>query len=213
MKSSVLTKLLLGLSFTIAIAMIVVASFAAWPTRHHADPAVLRRPDSHVTGSGEVQLVEFGDFQCGPCRVAEGWVEQARRDYNGRVTFVFRNYPLQSLHPNAQLAAEAAEAAGAQGKYWPMHDKLYADQTAWDGLADPTNTFVGYAANVGVPDSAKFKTDLATNVFTVRVNADTTDALSLGLNATPTFYVNGVRQTRLTSYADLARALTAALKN
>ena len=213
MQSSGLTKILLGLSLTVAIAMVAVASYAAWPTRHHADPAVLRRPDSHVFGTGKVQLVEFGDFECDPCRVAESWVEQARRDYNGRVTFVFRNYPLQSLHPNAQLAAEAAEAAGAQGKYWPMHDKLYADQTAWDGLAEPTNTFVGYAAYVGVTDIAKFKADLATNAFAGRVDADTADALSLGLNATPTFYVNGVRQTHLTSYAGLKQALDAAIKN
>jgi NhaA family Na+:H+ antiporter len=177
-----------------------------------ADPTKLLRSDSHTTGSGSVQLVEFGDIQCPACGAAEPWVEQARQDFAGKVTLVFRNFPLTSLHKNALNAAEAAEAAGAQGKYWEMHDKLYAEQNTWAELADPTANFVTYAQAVGVPDMAKFQADLAAKAYASRIQEDIDDGNALSVNATPTFYVNGIQQTSIASYDDLKKALTAAEK-
>jgi protein-disulfide isomerase len=176
------------------------------------DKAKLVKPESHSIGTGPIQLVEFGDFQCPACGNAEPWVEQARRDFNAKLTFVFRNFPLTQLHPNAMNAAEAAEAAGAQGKYFEMHDKLYANQAAWATLSDPTDSFVSYATSIGVPDIAKFKVDIVGKVYADRIQADVADGNTLNVNATPTFYINGVQQT-IASYNDLKSALDSAAKS
>ena len=176
------------------------------------DTTKLVRSDSHTIGSGSTTLVEFGDLQCPACGNAEPWVAQARTDFAGKVTFVFRNFPLTNLHPNAMAAAEAAEAAGAQGKYWQMHDKLYATQSEWSNLSDPTAKFVSYATTVGVPDMTKFQSDLAAKAFADRIAADVADGNALGINATPTFFVNGVQQASIASYTDLKDALNSAIK-
>jgi protein-disulfide isomerase len=177
------------------------------------DQTKLASATSHTLGTGSVQLVEFGDLQCPACGAAEPWVEQIRRDYVGKVTFVFRNFPLTNLHPNAMNAAEAAEAAGAQGKYFEMHDKLYANQKEWSSLPDPTDKFVEYATAVGVADLTKFKSDLASKAYAGVIQKDATDGNDLGVNATPTFYINGSKPTTsIASYADLKAAVDAASK-
>ena len=165
-----------------------------------------------MTGSAtaKVQMVEFGDYQCPACGAAYPMVKQITDEYasNPNFDFVFRNFPLPQ-HPNAPEAAEAAEAAGAQGQYWQMHDMLYAGQADWVDLADPTAIFVGYATKLGL-NVTTFKTALATNQYASAIAADQSDGNQLGVDATPTLYVNG---TQLTDYSvtTMKTAIDAAL--
>jgi protein-disulfide isomerase len=150
----------------------------------------LVQASSHKTGNGSVTVVEFGDYQCPACEAAYPTTKQMLTDYAGKITFVFRNYPL-SQHKNAKVAAEAAEAAAAQGKFWEMHDKLYDVQNAWANLPDPTDTFASYAAELGL-NAAKLKSDIQSNAYDSVIQADQNDGNDVSVQGTPTFFVNGV---------------------
>lgn len=159
-----------------------------------ASPGLLVRSDSHQTNPGaKVTVVEFGDFQCPVCGAAYPVVKQITDQYqnNKDFNFVFRNFPLPQ-HQFAQLAAEAAEAAGRQGKFWQMYDKLYQNQNDWSVSANPLDLFVSYAQSIGL-DANKFKTDVQNSAFSSKIQADMSDAQALGVDATPTFYINGVQ--------------------
>ena len=143
------------------------------------------------TGSKAV-FVEYGDFQCPSCGSAYPQVKTATESYKDKVLFVFRNFPLTTIHPNARAAAAVAEAAGLQGKYWEMHNQLYESQSDWENLTGDqrTNIFVGYATSLGL-DAAKFKTDLASSAVNSKISFDQALGNKAGVNATPTFYLNG----------------------
>jgi protein-disulfide isomerase len=175
------------------------------------DKTKVVRDTSHQEGSGPVQLVEFGDYQCPACGAAYPNVQQIMKDYNGKVTLYFRNFPLFQVHKNAAAGAEAAEAAGDQGKYWQMHDKLYETQKDWSEDADPTEKFVGYAKDLGL-DTDKFKKALADEQFKKVIDQDTADGNALGINATPTFYINGTKLDGGFDYPTLRDAVEAQLK-
>jgi protein-disulfide isomerase len=195
----------------VVVAVVGVVGGVAWLKKSNTPTATeaLVRPESHLTGAedAKVTLVEFGDFQCPACGQAEPIIEQIRKDYAGKsFAFVFRNYPL-SVHPNAPEAAEAAEAAGAQGKYWEMHDTLYANQTAWADLGDPTPQFVQYAKNIGVKDVKKFETEVKATVYAAKIRADQKDGDALGVQVTPTFFLNGTKMEGVQDYATLTKKI------
>jgi protein-disulfide isomerase len=175
------------------------------------DKTKIVRDSSHQEGSGPVQLVEFGDYQCPACGAAYPNVQQIMKDYDGKVTLYFRNFPLSQVHKNAVAAAEAAEAAGDQGKYWQMHDKLYEAQKDWSEDVDPTTKFVGYAKDLGL-DTDKFKTAIQAEQFKRVIDQDTADGTALSIDSTPTFYVNGTKLEGGFSYPTLRDAIEAQLK-
>ena len=171
-------------------------SSGAAPTQtvSSANASSLENSASHMTGSAtaKVQMVEFGDYQCPACGAAYPQIKQVTDMYasNPDFNFVFRNFPLPQ-HPNAPEAAEAAEAAGAQGKYWQMHDALYTGQNDWADVADPTSFFVTYATTIGL-DLNQFKSDVASAKYASAISADQSDGNKLGVDQTPTIYINGV---------------------
>lgn len=150
----------------------------------------------HVYGNAnaKVVFVEYGDFQCPSCGSAYPQVKAATEAYKDKVAFIFRNFPLTTIHPNARAAAAAAEAAGLQGKYWEMHNMLYQSQADWESLSGDqrTNIFVGYATQLGL-DATKFKTDLASPAVNSKISFDQALAKKINVNATPTFYLNGAQ--------------------
>lgn len=152
----------------------------------------------HVYGKADskVVLVEYGDYQCPGCGAAYQPIKDVVEKYKGQMAFVFRNFPLTSLHPNARAAAAAAEAAGLQGKYWEMHDKLYEGQDSWKELSsnDRTTFFTDYAKNLGL-DQTKFQADLTAANVSQKINYDMAIGKQLGVNATPTFYLGGKKAT------------------
>ena len=147
---------------------------------------VFGNPDAKVV------LVEYGDFQCPSCGAAHPQIKEAMETYKNNVAFIFRNFPLTTIHPNARVSSAAAEAAGLQGKYWEMHNIIYEAQADWEKLTGDqrTNIFVGYATALGL-DTDKFTTDLASKAVNTKISFDQALGKKIGVNATPTFYLNG----------------------
>ena len=153
--------------------------------------------DDHVRGSrkSKVVLIEVGDFQCPSCASYYPTVKQLEEKYSDKVTFVFRHYPIIGIHPNAFAAARAAEAAGKQGKFFEMHDKLYETQSLW-GLVSTNQQglFEGYAKELNL-NIDQFKTDYASEAVASRINRDVASAQQLGITGTPSFMLNGKKIT------------------
>lgn len=148
----------------------------------------------HVFGKADskVVLIEYGDFQCPSCGNAHPQIKEVTEEYDDRVAFIFRNFPLTTIHPNARAASAAVEAAGLQGKYWEMHNLVFESQSAWQGLTGTarTDAFIGYAQGLSL-DISKFTTDLSSDSVNQKISFDQAIAKKLGINATPTFYLNG----------------------
>ena len=160
----------------------------------------------HVRGlaSGPVTLVEYGDFQCPACGAAY-WV---LRDLEGRfrsdLRFVFRHFPLAEIHPYATIAAESAEAAGAQGKFWDMHEVLFQNQPYFE-----LENLIRYANAIGL-DIEAFTSDLETHRHFPKVREDFMGGARSGVNGTPTLFINDERFDSPVDEALLIRAIDAA---
>ena len=141
----------------------------------------------HILGPADapVTLVEYADFECPSCAQAYPAVKIMLQHFGRQVRFVFRHFPLREVHPHAELAAEAAEAAGAQGKFWPFHDLLFTHQHRLGGahLRD-------YAQQAGL-EMARFENEMRDHVYLQRVQEQMQAANQLRVRATPTFYLNG----------------------
>ena len=135
-----------------------------------------------------VTLVEYGDYECPYCGQAYPIVKNIQKHLGDKLHFVFRNFPITQVHPHAQHAAEAAEAAGAQRKFWEMHDYLYEHQRELDD-----SRLSQYASTIGGVDIARFGDEMAKHVYAGRVREDFMSGIRSGVNGTPTFYINGVR--------------------
>jgi protein-disulfide isomerase len=143
----------------------------------------------HATGPADapVTLVEYGDYECPYCGMAYQVVKSAQRELGKQLRFVFRNFPLAEAHPHARNAAQAAEAAAAQGKFWEMHDMLFEHQEALEA-----EDIIGYAKSLGL-DMVKFARDLQDATYAKRVRDDFRSGVKSGVNGTPTFFINGSR--------------------
>ncbi len=146
----------------------------------------------HVRGSqtASVTILEYADFQCPSCKAYAPVLDSLLTQYPDDVRVVYRYFPLQSIHPNANLASQAAEAAGLQGKFWEMHDILFERQNDWSRLTNPHDVFTTYAEELGL-NTEQFKTDLDSREVKNRVNADYRSGLSAGIHGTPSFFMNG----------------------
>jgi len=150
----------------------------------------------HVRGNANAQvtLEEFGDFECGACGSYHPELKKIETEYGDKLKVIFRELPLVTMHQHALLAAQAAEAAGLQGKFWEMHDKLYDDQVTWTKKNDLVPVFVDYAKQIGLnPD--QFMKDLNGEKVAARIFQDGKRAHSFGLKGTPAFFVNGKEAT------------------
>ncbi len=142
----------------------------------------------HIRGAihAPVTLVEYGDFECPSCKQASGAMQIMLARFPEQVRLVFRHYPLESVHPHALAAAQAAEAAAAQGKFWQMHDVLFENQNHLD-----MKRLQAYARDIGL-DMARFVAALDDSVYLQRVREHIDSGKRGGVRATPTFFVNGV---------------------
>jgi protein-disulfide isomerase len=143
----------------------------------------------HIQGPADapVTLVEYGDYQCPFCGAAYPILKDVQARMGDGLRFVFRNFPISTSHPNAELAAEAAEAAAVQGKFWEMHDLLYENQDRLGG-----DDLHAYAERLRL-DLETFDRALAGHAYAARVREDFMSGVHSGVNGTPTFYLNGSR--------------------
>jgi protein-disulfide isomerase len=165
--------------------------------------------DDHVRGLADapVTVIEYGDYECPYCRGAARDIHLLLDRYPATVRFVFRNFPIPQLHPHAEQAAEAAEAAASQGKFWEMYELLLQPSFRLD-----IDSLRGYAIQLGL-DTARFRRDLASHAYAARIERDVREGISNGVNATPKFYVNGERMDGafpLEGLVDAVRAAVAA---
>jgi protein-disulfide isomerase len=146
----------------------------------------------HIRGSinnAPITLVEYGDYECPYTGMAYLVVKEIMKEFgDDKICFVFRNFPLIDIHPHAQPAAEAAEAAAAQDKFWQMHDYLFEHQKALDD-----RHLLEYAQNIGLEDVRKFKDDISRHVYAPLIGESLRGGINSGVEGTPTFFINGVR--------------------
>lgn len=158
------------------------------------DPTLVEaiRVDDHVLGSAEapIEMIEYGDFECPYSRRAYAAARSLRERLGDRFRFAYRHFPQRDIHADAQELAEAAEAAAAQGKFWEMHDVLWAEFGAFT-----RDELMGHAGHIGM-DVERFADDLAHHRFADRVERDVQTGLASGVSVTPSFYIGGVRYDR-----------------
>jgi len=160
------------------------------PTSHPASLAAPVEPTDHMLGSehARVTVVEYGDFECPSCKVAATTPKLLLERFPSRIRFVYRHVPMQEAHPHALMAAEASEAAAAQGKFWPMHDVLFQNQAH---LKD--KDLYRYAAGLGL-DMARYTAEMDDRIYLQKVREHIEGARRSHIRATPTFFVDGVVQ-------------------
>jgi len=157
----------------------------------------------HIQGpiNAPGKLLEYGDYECPYCGRSHGVVKAIQQSLGDDLCFAFRNFPLANMHPHAEPAAEAAEAAGAQGKFWEMHDLLYENQ---DALED--EDLARYAAELGL-DVPRLIREVETKAYSRRIREDFMGGVRSGVNGTPTFFINGVRHDGEYDFESLMTAL------
>lgn len=209
MKLNSTVWLVIGIIALVGV-VLFFASMSRAPQASSTFPSV--RADDHVKGatSSPVVLVEYLDFECEGCGAYYPVVKQLEAEFGDRVTFVARYFPLPS-HRNSIPAALAAEAAGKQGKFWEMHDLMFENQKNWgEKQIETPEVFEGFAEQLGL-DMVKFRSDVASPETRARVERDISEAKALGVNSTPSFFLNGERLRNPGSYEAMRSLLEAQL--
>jgi protein-disulfide isomerase len=163
----------------------------------------------HIQGpdTAPVTLVEYGDYECPYCGQAYPIIKNIQDYFGNKLCFVFRNFPVTQVHPHAQHAAEAAEAAGGQNKFWEMHDYLYEHQQALDD-----NHLRQYGSALGM-DVSRFESEMSKHVYADRIREDFMTGIRSGVNGTPTFFINGMRYDNSWDEETLLSAISETLTN
>ena len=184
-----------------------LAKFAASPENLLDDPVKINTDGDPVRGpaSAKVTIVEFSDFQCPYCAKATGEVKQILDKYPKEVRFLFKQFPLD-IHSQAALAAEASLAAQAQGKFWEMHDKLYANFRSIN-----RDRILAWAQELGL-NVTRFKTDLDSHKYLARVTAEEKQGEDAGVEGTPTFYIDGKKLNSSFEFATIDPVIQAEMK-
>jgi protein-disulfide isomerase len=168
----------------------------------------------HAIGpeNASVVLEEYGDYQCPPCAAVFPQVKKLEAEFGDRMRFIFRQNPLPQIHRNAVAAAHAAEAAGMQGHFWGMHDKLYENQKAWGESPDPRPYFIEMARTIGL-DVDRFVKEMSSKTADDRLIEDIRRGQAMGVAGTPTFYLNGRELKGPLTFDEFRKAINAALNS
>lgn len=171
----------------------------------------------HVLGNkdSKVVMIEYGDFQCPTCSTVAENIKIVTERHKDQLAFVFRNFPITSIHPNALAASATAEAAGLQGKYWEMNDKIFTSQNTWTNLSaiDRTSYFNELARGLGL-NLESFTNDISSERVSQKIAFDQALAKKVGVSGTPTVYINGeiIPLDKLTDEAKLETVISEAIE-
>jgi len=207
-------RIIFWLCFVVILALIIWGLIVAMnkPTNGGSagTPAPVSAAD-HVRGPADakVTMIEYSDFQCPACEAYYPVVEKLMAESSSTIRMVYRHFPLPQ-HANAIPAAMASEAANAQGKFWEMYNMLFTNHVDWTELNDPTPVFVGYATKLGL-DIDKFKADLSSSTLRDIITNDSNEGVKIGINATPTFFINGKAIQNPQSYEQFKSIIDAAV--
>lgn len=200
-----------ALPFLIIAAVLVGAAIIAWGLKQSAVQTPVAQPTvnssqsaappkvgepgaepAHSIGDAKapITLEEFGDFQCPPCGALHPVLKTMEHEFGPRIRIIFREFPLVPAHQHAMAAARSAEAAGLQGKFWEMHDVIYESQATWSNAFDVRPIFEGFATKIGL-NLEKFKRDQSSETVAQRIFLDGKRGRSLGVEGTPTMFMNG----------------------
>ena len=170
------------------------------------------KEDDWYKGGKEAKaiLIEYSDFQCPACRAYSPVLEQLNQEFGGNLKIIYRHFPLFQTHSNAILAAQASEAAGQEGKFWEMHDKIFEGQQEWEKSPGVREIFKNYALALGL-DQEKFLVDLDLKETKQRVADDLKEAQNLGFDYTPTFILNGKKIENPRSYEEFKNLISQTL--
>ncbi len=214
-------KVLIGIGVATLLIVVGATFLVGGKTASTNEPKVLTEDqikkltpaDSYVKGSkdAKVTIVEFGDFQCPACGAIHPTIGQLLTEYKDSVKFVYREYPLP-LHKNAKTADLAEEAAGAQGKFYDMYDALFQNQKEWENSKNPMEQFEAYAKLIGL-DIEKFKGDVENKKYEEKIQQGINDGNAVGVQATPTFFINGEEIRGGLPYNEFKAKIDAALES
>lgn len=198
------SKIFLGI-IAISVLVIGIASVVLTKPASTFTTSEVMPKDSYTKGNtnAKVSLVEFSDFQCPACLTAKPAVDAIVTKHKDKMVFSYRHFPLDQ-HPFARKAAQAAEAAGAQGKFWEMYDLLFENQ-----LKFSDTIFADLAKQLSL-DMSKFEEDMKSSALTNRIDSDQADGTRFGVNSTPSFFLNG-KKLELSSFDDLTKAVDEAV--
>lgn len=203
-------QVVLGLAIFVGIVFLALnnGSSSGAPA---TDPLQVRAEDwTKGNATAPLTIIEYADFQCPACRVYSTWVNALATDYSGKVRIVYRYFPLPS-HKHARISAQAAEAAGRQGKFWEMHTLLFDSQDEWSDLSDAKPKFEEYATKIGL-DMVKYRTDLTSSAVEDRVSDDYNLGVRMRVNATPTLFLNGIKADSPRDYESLKKLVDTMLQ-
>lgn len=201
-----------GLLLVLGLWALVVFSSGTPTSSTTASPAVTKNDFQTQPAGAKVTLTEYADFQCPACKAYYPLVKQLQSDFGIKLNVVYRFFPLKTIHQNAINSARAAYAASLQNKFWQMHDKLFDTQDSWATLSDPESTYIGYAKDLQL-NTDQFKKDYEADTTLTFVNTAYDNATAIGLNSTPTFFLNGKMLTsNPQSYSDFKKVIQDAIK-
>ena len=206
-----------GVIAVLVIAVFGISRLTAKPIELNPDGTVLTEkidPSQEWTKGNPnalVQLVEYSDFQCPFCAKQSPNVKRLTEEFSDGLLVVYRNFPLVG-HTNAQDAAQAAEAAGIQGKFWEMHDLLFDRQKSWENIRNPKETFTSYAQELGL-NVEQFEKDYDSGEVKDRINEDKKSGNVAGVTGTPAFYLNGRKLPNPETYDEFATRIREAIRD
>lgn len=160
--------------------------------------------------NAKVVIVEYADFQCPGCAAAYPILKQLTDDYKNKILFVYRFMPLEQIHQHALLSAQASYAAYKQGKFWEMHDLLFAHQTDWAEATDAQGIFLSYAKSLNL-NSDQFTKDMLDQNTIKYIKSQEQKGIAIGIQATPTIFLNGKQVENANSYDDFKKLVDQAL--
>ena len=191
----------------LVLAIVLLGGYFMFSGSDESDDQAEQITQDHIKGApnAPVTLIEYGDFQCPACRSYFPLVKQIEADYGESVSIIYRNFPLNTIHPNAQEGSQAAEAAGLQDKFWEMHDMLFIRQDEWSPLRNPKERLAEYAQELGL-DREKFLSDYESKSVKRKIEKDQSLGRRQGASGTPTFILNE-QKIEPRSYEEFAQLL------